>query len=912
MERVADPPWHHLDEDAVVQRLGSDVERGLDPAEVAERQQRYGPNVLTKKRGPNALLRFFMQFHSPLLYVLLAAAIVTALLREWVESVVIFGVVLVNAAIGYLQESKAVEAIEALSRRMASEAVVVRGGQPIRVPAATLVPGDVVLLKAGDKAPADVRVVRGRELRVDESALTGESVPVEKNARPAAKDAPIADRTSMIYASTFVTHGQGRAVVVATGDRTEVGRIQRMLSSVTVLQTPLTRKLAHFSDVLLVAILALGAAAFGIGVARGQPLVESLMAAVALAVGAIPEGLPAAVTIILAIGVARMARRNALVRRLPAVETLGSTTVICTDKTGTLTKNEMTVQWVMTADAEFSVTGVGYSPEGEIVPVGAATKDARAESGALRECLLAGLLCNDARLFRTEEGWSVEGDPTEAALVVAARKLGLDEGWAERWTRLDVLPFQSEHQYMATLHDVEEEGRRVAYVKGAVERIVPRCANALDAHGAFVALDAEHVKKAADRMTERALRVLALARVELEPDASSLSHTDLEGGLTFLGLVGMIDPPRPEAIAAVRACHDAGIDVKMITGDHAGTAVAIARQIGIGADQPVATSGAELATMSEDLLAKRLPRTNVFARVAPEHKLRIVRALQRAGHVVAMTGDGVNDAPALRQADIGVAMGRSGTDVAKESADMVLTDDNFASIAAAVEEGRGVFDNLRKFIVWTIPTNVGQGLVVLVALAVGAALPILPLQILWINMTTAILLGTPLAFEPTERDVMSRPPRDPKSKLLTSELVKRSGLVGILLLGAAFGLYEWELERGASLEEARTVATTAFIGVQAFYLLSCRSLLDSVLDTGLISNLSVWAGIGAMLALQAGFVYVPAMNDLFGSAPLPLAAWLRIFGVAAAAFAVIEVEKGARRKVLRARRRASESAAAAA
>jgi Ca2+-transporting ATPase len=642
------------------------------------------------------------------------------------------------------------------------------------------------------------------------------------------------------------------------------------------------------------------------------------MAAVALAVAAIPEGLPAAVTIILAIGVARMARRNALVRRLPAVETLGSTTVICTDKTGTLTKNEMTVQQIATVDAEYSVTDVGYGPEGEIVPVahtedGAATEPPveRADARALRECLLAGLLCNDARLVRTDHDWAVEGDPTEAALVVAARKLGLDEADAERWARLDVLPFQSEHQYMATLHDVEG-GQRIAYVKGAVERLLPRCANALDARGAIVALAPEHVKKAAERMTQRALRVLAVARLERDPDASSISHADLEAGLTFLGIVGMIDPPRPEAIAAVRACHTAGIDVKMITGDHAGTAVAIAMQLGIGHGAPVAANGAELGSMSDDMLAERLPRTNVFARVTPEHKLRIVRALQRAGHVVAMTGDGVNDAPALRQADIGVAMGKAGTDVAKESAYMVLTDDNFASIAAAVEEGRGVFDNLRTFIVWTIPTNVGQGLVVIVALAAGAALPILPLQILWINMTTAILLGTPLAFEPTERDVMVHPPRDPKSKLLTSELVQRSGLVGLLLLGAAFGLYEWELGRGASLEEARTVAATAFSLVQALYLLSCRSLLGSVLDTSLLTNLFVWVGTGAMLARQIGFVYAPAMNDLFGSAALPPAAWLRLFGVAAAAFAVIEVEKGTRRFVLRARRRARKTAAASA
>ena len=639
-------PWHHLDRDAVTELLRCDPARGLAPDEVEARQRQFGMNVLTGRRGPTPLVRFLLQFHAPLVYVLLIAALATALLREWADTAVIVGVVLVNAAIGFLQESKALHAIESLARRMATEASVIRDGEIARVPAATLVPGDVVLHRSGDRVPADVRVLEARELHVDESALTGESIPVTKSTPPLAEDVPLPDRTNLAYASTFVTYGRARAIVVATGNQTEIGRISRLLEHVSPLATPLTRKIGDFSRVLVV-ILVVAAAVFMAGLARDEQPLDMFMAAVALSVAAIPEGLPAAVTIILAIGVARMARQNALIRRLPAVETLGSTTVICSDKTGTLTRNEMTVQAIATVEGRYEVSGAGYTPDGEI------HADAHASSAktsiTLRECLIAGLLCNDALVASDGSGgWSLSGDPTEGALLVAARKAGFDESLRVWFRRLDTIPFESERQYMATLHDrcggAAREAGRVAYVKGSLERVLDACANALDEH---VSLDRAQIERAGERMAADALRVIALARATLPPDTTSIDRQHVESGQTFLGLQGMIDPPRADAIAAVAACRDAGIEVKMITGDHATTAAAVAAQIGLGSGSPRVVTGRELGGMNDDALAMLLPRVDVFARVAPEHKLRIVTALQAAGHVVAMTGDGVNDAPAL-------------------------------------------------------------------------------------------------------------------------------------------------------------------------------------------------------------------------------------------------------------------------
>ncbi|MFZ1946697.1 MAG: cation-transporting P-type ATPase [bacterium] len=887
MEDLLERQWHHIPADEAAEILNTSLERGLDTFEVKHRLEHFGPNVLTPHKGAHPIVRFLKQFNNPLIIILIAAGAVTALVKDPLDASVIFGVVVINSLIGYAQESRAEKAIEALSETMVAEAQTVRAGKVSRLPAAGLVPGDLVQLQAGMRVPADLRLVAARGMQVTEAALTGESLPVEKDAAAVlSRDALLAERRNMAYASTLVTYGTATGVVVSTGDNTEVGRISQLISTARSLETPLTRKLAHFSKVVLVAIIALAALTFAVGIWRGQQWNETLVAAIALAVGMIPEGLPAAVTITLAIGVSRMARRNAVIRHMPAVETLGSTTVICSDKTGTLTQNQMTVTEVMTVGGRYTVTGVGYKPEGEI--------RGGAEDEALRETLLAGLLCNDSHLAEADGVWSIQGDPTEGALIVSARKAGLGPGPDERLpARLDVIPFDSEHQYMATLH-----AGGAAYVKGAAEVLLARCSGAMAPSGQ-IGVCAPDMHRAMEDMASRGMRVIAFARLDAE-GRSSLSHDDIRD-LTLLGLQGMIDPPRPEAVAAVKACKQAGIAVKMITGDHALTAAAIAREIGLcDCPEGAVLSGSDLEAISDDDLVERAREVNVFARVAPEQKLRLVEALQAGGQVVAMTGDGVNDAPALKQANIGVAMGVTGTDVAKEAADMVLADDNFASIEAAVEEGRGVFDNLTKFIAWTLPTNLGEGLILVAAIILGLTLPILPLQILWINMVTAAALGTTLALEPKEGDIMKRPPRDPRAPILTRIIVWRVVLVSLLMVAGAFGLFEYELAQHASLETTRTVVVNVVVFVELFYLFSSRSLTRSPFQMGFFSSPWVLGGAGLMVLIQLLYTYAPFMNRLFGSPPMSLGLWLDVLGVSFGAFLVIEAEKWVRRRTARA------------
>ncbi|MCX8036588.1 MAG: cation-transporting P-type ATPase [Candidatus Sumerlaeia bacterium] len=896
METLVGRHWHCIPNEQVLDLLETNAAKGLDRFEVKRRQEHFGPNVLTPKRGKGPLLRFLLQFHQPLVYILLVAGTITLLLHEYVDAGVIFGVVLVNAIVGFIQESKAVKAIEALARTMTSEARVLRSGEKRLVSAAELVPGDIVFLQSGDKVPADLRLLDVRDLQTDESALTGESVPVSKKADVMEHDTLLADRRNMAYASALVTYGQAMGVVVATGDRTEVGRISQMISEAQELQTPLTRKIAQFSHLLLYVILGLAGVTFAVGVARGEKAGEMFMAAVALAVGAIPEGLPAAVTITLAIGVSRMARRRAIVRKLPAVETLGSTTVICSDKTGTLTENQMTVRDIRAGGQRFEVSGAGYAPEGEIQKDGQTVR--RGDAPALEACLLAGLLCNDSRWVESEGRWQIEGDPTEGCLIVAASKAGLAADTAlAQYPRVDSIPFESQHQYMATLHKTADGQRGVIFFKGAVETTLSRCSSALDAAGRTVALDAAALQAEAESMARQGLRVLAFAWKEAPAGQTRLTPADVDSDLIFLGLQGMIDPPRAEAIAAVDLCHKAGIRVKMITGDHVLTAKAIARQLHLGqqepngAGEPPALSGRELAEVSDTDLPAVAERTAVFARVTPEQKLRLVEALQSREHVVAMTGDGVNDAPALKRADIGIAMGVTGTEVAKEASDMVLTDDNFASIAAAVEEGRGVFDNLTKFIVWTLPTNVGEGLVILAAVFAGVAMPILPVQILWINMTTAVLLGLMLAFEPKEPGIMERPPRDPRTPILTGYLIFRILLVGFLLLLCGFGLYEWEERSGTPTAQARTVAVNVFVMVELFYLFNCRTLKRPAVRLGRFSNPWLFGGAALMILLQLAQTYLPLMNHIFHTAPINGWAWVRILVSALAVYIIVDIEK---------------------
>ncbi|MBN4063873.1 HAD-IC family P-type ATPase, partial [Cardiobacterium sp. AH-315-I02] len=681
-------------------------------------------------------------------------------LGAWVDASVIFAVVLLNSIIGFVQEGKALSALAALSRALMTETTVLRAGEKQRIDARELVPGDIVLLASGDKVPADLRLLHSRSLQIDESALTGESLPVEKQVAVLAHDIILAERSNMGYSSTLVTYGTAVGVVTETGDATEMGLISELIASAEVLATPLTRKIARFSHLLLYAILALAAITFLVGLYHGDSWINLFMASVALAVAMIPEGLPAVLTITLAIGVARMAKRNAIIRRLPAVETLGSTTVICSDKTGTLTRNQMTVQQLWAGDEEFTVSGIGYAPQGEIQQ--SEKKVDTSKHTALLELLRAGLLCNDSVLKQDEEGWKVEGDPTEGSLLVTASKAGLDEQQEQAlYPRLDAIPFESQHQYMATLHAGDKP---LIYLKGSVESLLERCDSIMGIDGSRAPLDKDAVHARVDAMASQGQRVLAFAYLTVSPDTITIDHDSVARGLVFLGLQGMIDPPRGEAIQAVRACQAAGIRVKMITGDHAITAASIAAQISLDdtlsdGETPQVLSGRELEVMSDAELIKASTGTAVFARVTPEQKLRLVEALQAHGEVVAMTGDGVNDAPALRRADIGVAMGITGTEVSKEAADMVLTDDNFATIEAAVEEGRGVFDNLIKFLTWILPTNAGQGLVIIAAVMAAQPLPVLPVQALWINMTTAVLLGLALAFEPREPGIMRRMPR---------------------------------------------------------------------------------------------------------------------------------------------------------
>ncbi|RPF21354.1 cation-transporting P-type ATPase [Myceligenerans xiligouense] len=902
---------HGLAAHEVVLLLETDPHHGLTGPQVAERLGRFGPNALPVSRGAGVVTRILRQFHHPLIYVLLAAGGITAGLGEYVDSAVIFGVVVVNALVGFIQESKAEAALEGLRSMVRTHAKVVRDGHERTVPSEDLVPGDLVLLEAGDKVPADLRLTRVVQLRVDESALTGESVPLSKDEAALPEAIPVADRLNMAYSGTLVTGGSGAGVVVATGAETELGEIHRLVGAAETLATPLTEKLARFSKILTVGILALAAATFGVGLLRGQDAVETFTAAIALAVGAIPEGLPAAVTITLAIGVARMARRRAVIRRLPAVETLGSTTVICSDKTGTLTENQMTVRTVWTPGERFEVSGSGYVPDGTLHDSQDRTP-ALDSHPALRWTLLAGAACNDAAVTEHDGRWDVVGDPTEGALLVAAAKAGLPAGRVARvLPRLAAVPFSSERQYMVTLHRDEAAGApaagtpaaQVVLAKGAVERILGLCDGQMDAAGDITPLDPTAVLRAADDLAGQGLRVLATAvRPAGAPDEfppDGFGEDTVSGGMVLTGLQAMLDPPRAAAGAAVAACRTAGIAVKMITGDHAATATAIARRVGLldGREdrEGVVLTGADLAALPAAEFSEAVDRAQVFARVSPEQKLRLVEALQGRGHVVAMTGDGVNDAPALRQAGIGVAIGGSGTEVAKDAADMVLTDDDFATIEAAVEEGRGVFDNLTKFIAWTLPTNIGEGLVILVAIAVGTALPILPTQILWINMTTAVALGLMLAFEPKEPGIMTRPPRDPGQPLLTRGLMVRILLVSTLLVGGSWWLFQWELANGADLAEARTAALNLFVVVEAFYLFSCRSLTRSAWRIGLFSNRWILVGVTVQAVGQAALTYLPAMNTIFGTAPLGPDVWLRILLVAVAASLVVAADKRLRR-----------------
>ncbi|WP_454085830.1 HAD-IC family P-type ATPase [Georgenia sp. Marseille-Q6866] len=885
-EQPPDAPAHARAVDDVLAALGTD-RGGLSPGEAAARLERHGPNALPAAERESALRRLLRQLRDPMIYVLIAAAVLTAVLGEWVDTIVIAAVVLTNAVIGYVQEGKAEDALEGIRQMLSLDAQVRRDGAWQTVPAEDLVPGDLVRLSSGDRVPADVRLTRASTLRIEESALTGESVPVDKGTDPVAPDAGIGDRTSMAFSGTVVAAGSGAGVVTATGQDTEIGHITTMLEEVESLETPLTRQMNAFGRALSLVVVVLAVVMFALGaLLYDDTLGELTLAAIGFAVAAIPEGLPAVLTITLALGVQTMARRNAITRRMSSVETLGSVTVICSDKTGTLTRNEMTVRTVVTPAGRFDVTGTGYAPEGEILPATGTTTTAQ-HVLALAEVAAR---ANDSTVSRRGEEWVLSGEPTDGGLRTFALKAGVD---GDDDARLDAVPFDSAYKYMATL-DRTAQGT-VIHLKGAPDRLLDRCDSQGTGPEGAAPLDRAFWQAQVEELGARGLRVLAAATRRADDDATSVSTEDVDaGGFVLLGLYGIIDPPREEAVAAIRACRQAGIRVKMITGDHAGTATAIAREMGIG-DSTV--TGAELETATDEELRVLATEHDVFARTSPEHKLRLVQALQANGEVVSMTGDGVNDAPSLKRADVGVAMGIKGTEATKEAADVVLADDNFASIESAVEMGRTIYDNLRKAIVFILPTNGAQGLVILVAVVLGLTLPLTPVQVLWVNTITAVTLALALAFEPSEPDIMRRPPRTPGGSILPRSGLLRIGYVSVLIGGATIAVFLLGQEAGRGVAESRTVAVNTLVVAQICYLFASRfSRTTSLRRELLTTNPVSWVCVAVMLALQLLFVYAPFMHTAFGSTAVGLTDWLVPLGVGVVVFAVVEVDKALRRR----------------
>ena len=881
--------WHAMAVDEVAKRLATDTGKGLDAAEAANRLQKHGPNRLPegKKRGP--FMRFLSQFNNILVYVLLGAGFTKLMLSLWVDASIIFGVVILNALLGFIQEGKAEKALESIRNMLSAEARTLRGGDTRMIPAEELVPGDIVLLESGDKVPADLRLVEAKNLRTEEAALTGESVPADKSTDPVTANATVGDRECMAFSGTMVVSGRATGVVVATGSETELGRINQLLAGVSALETPLLRQIKKFGYAITAVIAVVGALVFAYGKwVKGMDFVELFQAVVGIAVSVIPEGLPAIITITLAIGVQRMAQRNAIIRRLPAVETLGSVSRICSDKTGTLTLMEMMVASAVTAGAAYQITGNGYAPEGEVKRDGKPAGKEPVLDLMGRVCML----CNDAELFEEDSAWKVEGDPTEGALYPFASKLGMDRQTEQAASpRIDAIPFESEHKFMATLHK-SADGKELLFVKGAPEVILDHSDRQQTAGGEPKPLDRKHFMSASDKLAGQGERVLALAWLE-NPGvkAGSLAPAALPRNLVLLGLIGLLDPPRKEAIEAVKECHRGGIRVTMITGDHKITAAAIAKMLDIG-DGKTAIAGAEIEKMNEAALQEKVRSVDVFARASPEHKLRLVKAMQANKQIVAMTGDGVNDAPALKKADIGVAMGIKGTEVTKEAAGMVLADDNFASITAAVKEGRTVYNNIEKAILFMLPTNVAQALVIMVAIFVGFTMPITAPQVLWVNMVTSVALGLVISFEPHELDVMNRPPRAVDRPILTGFGIWRVVFVGLALLAVTLWAFFWMKSHGASDQLARTVAVNMITIGQVFYLLNSRSLLDSSLSLmAHLGNKYLPLGIGAVVILQLLFTYAPPLQRLFDNEAIPLWVWPWLFLAGLVFFLIVEGEK---------------------
>lgn len=880
--------WHAMKADDVLSALDTNL-NGLSKEEAQRRLNTYGKNELGTEEAISPFHIIIQQVKSPLIYVLLAAASISFTVNHLIDAFVILSIVIINTIIGFIQEFRAEKAMEALRQLAAPTALVLRDGERMEIPASKIVPGDIIILAAGDRIPADARIIKAVNLKTEEASLTGESVPVEKSINAVPDDTPLAERMNMVFASTTVTYGRAAGIVVATGLSTVVGQIAQNVIASHKEATPIQIKLGLVGRTLAILALGLALIVFISGMIRGIDFVEIFLFAVASAVSAIPEGLPAVVTVVLAIGLQRMASRNAIIRILPAVETLGSATVICSDKTGTLTKNEMTVEAIYTPGQEFKVTGKGYEPRGEILldnkPVDLLSND------TLNILLQAAVLCNDARLICSDSSCRISGDPTEGALLTVAAKAGIDQGrLSDVMPRIGEIPFNSEQAYMATLNDSED--KRYIFVKGAPEKLINMCSHIKNCSSTneFTPERKKYVARVNQDYASRALRVLGLAYKEVPKDKQDVNPDDLKEGLIFLGLAGMIDPPRPEAIHAIEKCKRAGIRVMMATGDHKITAQAIAEEMGILREGGEVVDGREVARMTDDELAERIDNIDVFARVEPDHKLRIVKALKRKGQVVAMTGDGVNDAPALKRADIGIAMGITGTDVSKEASDMVLADDNFASIVAAVEEGRIVYGNIKKVVTYLVSTNTGEMLIIITTVLIGLPLPLIPVQILWVNLVTDSLPALALAADPPREDVLADPPIEPKARIISRGVIYRLLLVAIVMAIGTVCLFYGELQY-AGIDKARTVAFATMAVFQLFNAMNVRSPRHSAFKIGIFSNKWLNYAILIGVLLQLGAIHLPLMQTLFRTEPLTLIEWGLVVLVSSSVFWVEEIRK---------------------
>ncbi|MFD2742864.1 MULTISPECIES: cation-transporting P-type ATPase [Sphingobacterium] len=883
--------WHAQDVDTVLTKLGADSLEGLKKATVDKLLEKHGRNELPQKKKESTFIRFIKHFHDVLIYVLLAAAVVTTILGHYTDTIVIILVAIINAAIGFVQEGKAEKALESIKGILSLKATVLRDGKREEIDATEVVLGDIVLLSAGDKVPADLRLFESDNLKIEESALTGESESSEKNTEPLEEDIDLGDRNNMAYTSTTVTNGTGKGVVTAIGKNTEIGKINQMMSDVTQLTTPLLRQTAQFGKTIALATLVLAAATFAYGYyLRDYDTEELLMSVIGLAVAAIPEGLPAILSIILAIGVQNLAKRNAIVRNLPSVETLGSVSVICSDKTGTLTRNEMTVKNLVLTDEQYEVTGIGYSPEEGEIQQNEKTVKVEEEDN-LQELLRCIYICNEASLDQDKNGeWSIKGDPTEGALVTVYEKSGLEK---EKPKRESTIPFDSDYKYMATL--IEQDGEGVVYVKGAPDRLIEMANKQLGKDGEEIDMDASYWEKQVSALAKEGKRLIAAAYKKMPSSGSKIDHDEVEDGLVMIGLAGIIDPPRDEAIEAIKVCSDAGIRVKMITGDHVDTAKAIGKEMGIG-DGEKACRGADLEKMNDEEMRNAVKEYDIFARTSPEHKLRLVEALQAEGRICAMTGDGVNDAPALKKADVGIAMGIKGTEVTKDASQMVLADDNFRTIVDAVEEGRRIYDNLKKTILFILPTNGAESLLIMASILFGYIMPMTPLQILWVNMVTSVTVSLALAFEDMEIGTMKRPPRKEKEPLLSGYFIWRILFVSVLIGGGTLYLVQHLSAQGVENGTIRTITMQTIVIAQLFHLFNCRSIHGTAFDSKFFTNKAIYIVAVILFVLQAAITYLPFMNEVFDTKPLALSFWQYPVYLGVVVFVIVEIEKWIVRK----------------